>query len=450
MFRLLPLRRYLGGCRVRLALRRAGVLIAILLAMLDLRGGLAAAGEFVLQPATPTLDRWVYPFNFQPGARPVAPTYGSFDPRFDTRDAEFLLGWDTGDALATQAGAARYLVRSVRVTLTSVAPVPPTKPFVYDPTYDSYTTYVTNPPVAQPDADPGRPIELYGVGFRGGFTTETFKEDSFFGPLGPIAGDTISIETRNAFAAMFDATGGLMDIANHVGQMNPGWTNAPFEVTPWAVGTSTNALPGDEMPDGARMSFSLDLGDPLILGYVQQALDEGRLRFMISSLSPAGQSTPGGVGAGGVGAYPWWATKESLLYDPPALEIEGTLVSDEDEDKDGLPDDWERFWLGSLNGTSLEDADGDGSSHAEEWAAGTDPMDRQSVLRVSSVLLKNGVVEIRFPIAASRSYRVERSLDLTAWERVDGTLTYPARGRAEWRSAGGPAGGGEFFRVRVE
>ena len=114
------------------------------LLLLGVAAGIARAGDFVVTPARPTLDRWVYPFNFQPGVRPVAPTYGSFDPRFDTRDAQLLLGWDTAGVIATNAGPARYLIRRLRVTLTSQSPVLPNRPFVYDPTLDPYRSYLTN------------------------------------------------------------------------------------------------------------------------------------------------------------------------------------------------------------------------------------------------------------------------------------------------------------------
>lgn len=416
-------------------------------------GRAATAGGFSLRPEEPTLDRWFYPFNFQPGTRPVAPTYGSFDPRFDTRDAEFLLGWDTASVLPTGAGASRYLLRSARVILTSVAPVPPTRPFVYDPTYDSYRTHLnTNDPAAVPDADPGRPVELFGVGFRGGFDAETFKENSPFGPLGPITADTISIGTRNAYAVMFDERGELVDVANHVGQRNAGWTNAPFEVVPWAIGTTTEAEPGEDVPDGARVVFEIDLGDPLVAGHVQEALNAGRLRLMVSSLSPAGQSTPGGTGAGGGGAYPWWSTKENLLYDPPLLEIDGTLVTDEDTDGDGLPDDWERHWFGGLGRGADEDSDGDGSSNAAEWRAGTDPGAAGSVFRTVAYELGvgSGGAWVRFTVAPARVYRVERSSDLRTWEVADGVVTYPERGVAEWRSSAGPGAEVGFLRVRVD
>ncbi len=412
------------------------------------------AGPFRLEPERSTMDRWNYPFNFQPADRPVAPTYGSFDSRFDTRDAELLLGWDTATMLATNAGPGRYLLSRVRVTLTSVAPILPNKPFVYDPTYDSYRTYLKGEGAeALADADPGRPIELYGVDFRGGFTIETFLEGSFFGPLGAYTSNTISIGTRNAFGAMHDTNGVLMDIANNVGQLNAGWTNPPFEVRPWAVGTTTNVPPGGEMPDRGTMSFDVDLSDPLVVGYLQAALDGGRLRFMVSSLSPAGQSTPGGTGTGGAGAYPWWANKENLLYDGPRIEIEGVLVGDDDSDADSLPDDWERFWFGNLDSDAESDSDADGATNRAELGAGTNPASAGSVFRVTGWdRTLAGIDVLRFPVAASRRYVVETSADLAVWSEISGRLTYPEPGMAQWigeRVETGDPGTARFLRVRV-
>lgn len=393
----------------------------------------ARGGDFKLTPAQPTLDRWNYPFNFQPADRPVAPTYGSFDSRFDTRDAEFLIGWDTASVLATNAGPSRYLIRSLRVTLTSVAPVAPNLPFVFDPTYDSYRTYLKTGPDALVDSDPGRPIEMYGVAFRGGFTTATFLEGSAYGPIGAYTSSNITIATRNAYGAMFDTNGVLVDIGNNVGQLNPVWTNAPFEARPWAIGITTNIAPGESMPDGGKMTFAIDLSDPLVTGHLQSALDEGRLRFMVSSLSPAGQSTPGGTGVGGAGAYPWWANKENLLYDGPRLELEGTLVSDEDVDHDGLPDDWERFWLGTLDLDAAADPDGDGATNLQEYRAGTDPRSAASVLRVTGwQWAADGALVLRFPVAPSRAYVVESSSDLLTWTTLSGRLTYPEAGWGQW------------------
>ena len=74
------------------------------------------------------------------------------------------------------------------------------------------------------------------------------------------------------------------------------------------------------VPADSKFVFDVNLNDPLIAGYLRAALDTGRIRLMVSSLSPATQVTPGGTANGGSGAYPQWATKENLLYDGPALE----------------------------------------------------------------------------------------------------------------------------------
>lgn len=408
------------------------------------------AGEFVLAPDTPTMDRWVYPFGDFSGDRPVAPTFASFDPRFDTRDGQLLVGWDTAGSLASGAGAANYLLRRVRLTLT----VQRDLGFEYDPTYDSYLTYVTNLPGSVPDADPGRPVELYGAAFRNGFTAATFLKTSSYGAVNPISSGSISIATRNSFAAMHGPDGSLIDIANHVGQMNAAWTNAPFEVRPWAVGQTTNAAPGERVPSDSHFTFDVDLNDPLVAGYLQSALNDGRLRLFLSSLSPANQITPGGTGGGGLGAYPEWATRENLLYDPPALLVEGTVVSGEDTDKDGLPDDWERFHWRNLDAIADVDEDLDGASNRDEWIAGTDPKQAASVLRiVASDFDPDGNARLRFTIAPSRSYRIELGTTLGEWNPAHGVVTYPKPGVAEFREEklnvppGVPASA--FYRVVV-
>ena len=409
------------------------------------------AGEFTLDVPTPTLDRWMYPFNFEPATRPVAPTFASFDPRFDTRDAQFFIGWDTDTLVTTNRHPANYLLRRVLLTLTITAD----QAFVYDPTYDSYVTYMTNQPGYVPDTDAGRPVELYGAAFRGGFTATTYTETSSYGPLGPVAGDTISIATRNAFPVMFGPDGQPLDVSNNVGQQNAAWTNAPFEARPWAIGQTTNAAPGELVPDDSKFTFDVDLTDPLVVGYLQQALDQGKLRLVVNSLSPAVQITPGGTGGGGVGNYPQWATRKNLVYDSPRLELTGTVITDADTDQDGLPDDWERFWFGDLSATADGDADGDGQSNRAEFLAGTDPTNAASVLRVlSSRFDADGNAGLRFPIAPSRTYRIETSADLKSCNPAAGQLTYPEKGIAEWTGLSPFAGPLRpptgFYRVVVD
>jgi hypothetical protein len=403
-------------------------------------------------PEKPTLDRWFYPFNFEPGVRKVAPTYGSFDPRFDMRDAQFLLGWDTASVVPTNAGPTKYLIQSARITLTSILPPLPNRAFVYDPTPDHYLSYLTNQPGYRPDVDPGRPVELFGVGFREDFTAATFLEGSAYGAIGSISSDSVSIQTRNAYAAGFDTNGLLVDVANNIGHLKTNWLETAFPARPWAVGTTTSVAPGGEVPDGAKIEFALDLSDPLVLTYLQSGLDEGRLRLMVSSLSPAGQSTPGGTGAGGGGAYPWWSTKENLLYDGPKLELNVTVVTETNADGDGLPDDWEQFWFGNSAESGAGDPDGDGASNRDEFLAGTSPRDSHSVFRVSMPARDDrGRLMLQFPVAASRRYRVEQSTDLATWTAVDGHLTYAEVGWALWTAQEAEGTGDtRYFRVRGE
>ena len=399
--------------------------------------------------APTSMDKWMYPFEFGTGGtRPVAPTFASFDPRFDTRDAEFLLGWDTATVVPTGASPARYVLRRARLLL----PVAADRTFLYDPTYDPIRTYFpTNDPARLPDADAGRPVEVFGVGFRAGFNSATFLESSSFGPVGAFTSNTISIGTRNAFAAQYDTNGVLVDVANHVGQLNLNWTNTPFEAAAWAIGTTTNAAPGEFVPIDSVFAFDLDLSDPLVHGYLARSLSEGRLRLMVSSLSPAQQITPGGTGLGGLGSYPQWSTRENLIFPAelpqgPSIELEGTFIGTADTDADGLPDDWERLHFGDLAATAAGDPDADGASNAVEFQAGTSPRSGASTLRVG-VSGRGAPPVLEFDVAPGRSYRVERSPDLAGWTAAAGRLTYPAKGRAAWIGETPEVTG--FYRVVV-
>jgi len=385
--------------------------------------GLGQAAGFTLAPAQPTLDRLMYPYAFDGGQRPLGYTFGSFDPRFDTRDGQMLLGWDTAALVPTHLPPARYLLKKLSVTLR----VASDRTFNYDPTHDVVWSYATNSPAFVPDADLGRPVELVGAGFRGGFTAATFLENSPYGPLGPITGTNISIGTRNAHAAVHDLSGTLIDLSNNVGQTNAAFTGEIFEFRPWAIGRNPDLTSGDLVPAETDLTFAVDLADPLVAGYVQAGLAEGRLRFVITSLHPAAQS-----GFGGGGAYPLWYLREALLGMPARLELEGTVVEATDSDGDGLPDDWERFYFDTLEKSAEADSDGDGESNAREWRTGSAPNNLASALVITAYQRRDGSAVFRFPVSAGRRYQIEESADLVTWGPGFGRLTYPEIGIAEW------------------
>ncbi|MFG0275500.1 MAG: hypothetical protein ACF8QF_10625 [Phycisphaerales bacterium] len=299
----------------------------------------AAAQPLVGAFAQPTLDRWVYPFNFTPGQRGSFSTFGALgEPDFDNRDGQVLIGFDTGAQIPTGAGASAYRITSavVRIGIDQGGFIQ------YDPTYDAYTTYLdAADPDFVADGDAGRPVELYGAGYRNGFDDATFLETS---PFGDTAATYRGV--RNVFASDF-ASGVRRDISNHVDE--------GFEPVPFAVG-QTSLAPGELVPLDEDFVFTIDLGNVDAVAYLQESLDAGRLRLVISSLHPAVQQ--GGVFAS-------YYAKEALFGGALAarLEIEVTIGSPADLNGDGVVDGADLgLLLGAWGAPGPTDLNGDGAT----------------------------------------------------------------------------------------
>lgn len=89
-----------------------------------------------------------------------------------------------------------------------------------------------------------------------------------------------------------------------------------------------------------------------------------------------------------------------------------------DVNGDGLPDDWQTRYFGTkvaLWGGASVDSDGDGASNAQELLAGTDPNDRNSVLRAR---IENSPQGKRLHWGTQRGavYQVQHSGDFTNWQ----------------------------------
>lgn len=278
-------------------------------------------------------DRWMYPFNGTPGTRNLAPTFGAVSeaPDFDNRDGQLIVAVNTSAAgIPVDQGAANYLPTRVRVTATHFDGV-----FAYDPTYDSWHTYLDpTDPSYLADGDTGRPIELYGVGFRNGYVGPlVIGAITSAGPPGFEENErycegcsAMGQAKRNIFPLDPSGPDPQGDVSNNVVRLAP-LTGSGFDPSPWAIGQSTSGLaPGATVPQGEfsvhpgeTFEFVLNLADPNVLAYVRNGLNQGVLAFAITSLHSTAEQQGG--------SNPNFYTRANTdpAAKPPAGEIDVTL-----------------------------------------------------------------------------------------------------------------------------
>jgi hypothetical protein len=97
-------------------------------------------------------------------------------------------------------------------------------------------------------------------------------------------------------------------------------------------------------------------------------------------------------------AWPWRSGQvyyvrfinNSASPQPLVFTLSGKNAETEDEDNDGLPDAWERFYFGNLLQTAAGDPDNDGVPNAVEFADGTAPNDVNSAKYTLTIQARNG------------------------------------------------------------
>jgi hypothetical protein len=408
---------------------------------------------FALRSVPADLARWMYPFNGNPASRPTASVFGALGstPDFDSRDAQYLLVWRTTNRISAGQGARNYLIRRARVTLTIASG----NQYIYTGRLRDYRTYFpTNDPRYIPSAASSAPVELFGAGFRGGYSAATYPQD---GPWGVVP--NVYYTNRTVYAAGFNTNGVLVDVSNNVGDDGTNEIANPFEVAPFAVGQTTNVAEGQLMPVGSQLTFDLNLDDPLIYSYVQQGLNDGNLSFVVTSLVKGSFS--------GAPTYPVFYTIFSPIASPeqfPILDLEGAVVRPNvDNDADGLPDDWEIFYFGRLGVGATNSFANDGISNIAKYAAGTNPTNSANNFRILTIASQPGAKELTFTFAPSRQYAVHWSDDLQNWQTLTnppltyssawlsktGTnLVYPSPVYSVWRDTNAPSQQ-RFYRIEV-
>jgi hypothetical protein len=250
----------------------------------------AHAAVYSFEP--PDVDRWLYPFGSATGARPNSPLFGAFatDGAFDQRDGQALLIFDTAPAIPAGRPLSAYTIHLARVILDR----DPTGGFVYDPSQDGYRTYLAledaGDPNALPDTDAGRPIELFGVGYRtAGLNALTYNENTT--PFAVASGDRNAYPNDNrAHPTSF----GNRDVSNNVLD--------GFEAQPFAVGVVPGAAAGSIVTGAGLLRLDFNLQNQVV-AYLRQRLAQGSVDLMVTTLAPAAQ--------GGPVVYPILLNKES-------------------------------------------------------------------------------------------------------------------------------------------
>ncbi|MBL9120649.1 MAG: hypothetical protein JNL80_12130 [Phycisphaerae bacterium] len=252
----------------------------------------SAQTEVTINYTLPSADRWNYPFNPTPGIRPTASVFGNDagSPLFDNRDGQMIVVFNTAADIPAGRAISSYLVLNARVTVEFATDLS----LAYDDSTDPWQSFLPKSDRRYiPDTDAGQPMELFGTGFRNGYTPATWVENS---PYAPAGSNLLNPGIRNAYGAGFDGAGNLIDISNSVrNEISP---------DPFAIGFVPGVALGELIPIGSECQFDLATDNPLLTGYLSQGLKDGKLSFSITSLARVVQQ--GAV-------FPSFYTKENPL-----------------------------------------------------------------------------------------------------------------------------------------
>jgi len=123
-----------------------------------------------------------------------------------------------------------------------------------------------------------------------------------------------------------------------------------------------------------------------------------------------------------------------------------------DYDNDGLLDQWEIQFFGSLSADPNADADGDGLSNYHEFLAGTNPTNAASLFKVVGAARTASDIAVTWTAVGGHSYVVQRATN-AAGSFLDLSPVLSEAGTGEsiktYTDIGGATNNATFYRVRL-
>jgi Tol biopolymer transport system component len=117
-----------------------------------------------------------------------------------------------------------------------------------------------------------------------------------------------------------------------------------------------------------------------------------------------------------------------------------------DSDNDGIDDDWELAYFENLGRDGAGDRDGDGRSDLEEFLAGTDPTNGNSILRVLTITpMAGGSTTVIWSAVVGRDYVVQTKDSVDAnWTNASGVIEAESNSMSFTHNSSAPQ---RFYRV---
>jgi fibronectin type 3 domain-containing protein len=215
------------------------------------------------------------------------------------------------------------------------------------------------------------------------------------------------------------------------------------DATPPAAPTALVAAAGDGSVD---LEWAGNGGsDPVSFTVYRSAISGGGYAPVASGLTTPSY-TDTGVVNGTIYHYVVTDSDESANESAASNEVSVAPLSPEQA--------WRLEHFGTIENTgnagSNADPDGDGWINAHEFAAGTGPNDRTSLLKVTAFSSDGGDVTLSFLTVTGKSYRVEKSDTLSegSWLVVEAPV-YGTGGVVEITDEGGGSMARWFYRIAV-